>query len=93
MIVPTSTEVTDILLSIDRLENNLASLMWESFSNDQSYYDVFTDRYLTEDGIDKSKSIYQHNSTNYYLYQPLISFLHAYNLTPKIALQDYHNTC
>lgn len=73
MIAPSTT--TNILNSIDKLDNNLASLMWDSFSNDQSFFDVFTDRFKTEDGIDKANSIYQYDSTNYYIYQPLISSL------------------
>jgi hypothetical protein len=63
------------MFSISKLENSLATLMWDSFSNDCSFLDIFTDRYKTEDGIDKDNSIYNYNATDYYIYQPLISGL------------------
>ena len=49
--------------------------MWDSFSNDCTFLDIFTDRYKTEDGIDKDNSVYSYNATNYYIYQPLIASL------------------
>lgn len=75
MIVPISTTTNDVLLVISKLENNLVALMWDSFSNDCTFLDIFTDRYKTEDGIDKDNSVYSYDATNYYVYQPLISSL------------------
>ena len=75
MLTSSVYNLRNISNSINKLENNLIELMWLGYSNDQAFLDVFTDKYKTEDGIDKTVSSYHYNNLGRYLYKPSLTDL------------------
>lgn len=61
MSIRNASTLRNFTQSLNQLENDIVSLYWSVYSLNISFNDIMTDRFDTEDGIDKTKSFYSYN--------------------------------
>jgi hypothetical protein len=75
MPVSNSTTLKQYLNSLDKLENSVTSLYWSVYSLNMNFNDIMTDRFDSEEGIDKSRSYYIFDSVNRSISRPSLTNL------------------
>lgn len=75
MPIKNSTTLRNYTQSLNQLEIDIVSLYWSVYSINISFNDIMTDRFDTENGIDKTKSYYTYNIIDKSISKPTVGNL------------------
>ena len=70
-----SSTLRNLVGDLSHIEANLINIYWNTYSINLGFNDIFTDRYDTEDGVDKLHSTYTYDTVNHCIAMPQLTSL------------------